>query len=119
MREPRNKVLTVIVKGLTEGPPWRVELQEHFKQKSDIINFLFYKLTLDALKIIEGYEMRKRNHLREYFWNPRGEQCACKRVKVVRNISKMELTGFYQWVRNGQERKLEWYQQFWPEQLRK
>ena len=43
----------------------------------------------------------------------------CKRVKVVRNISKMELTGFYQWVRNGQERKLEWYQQFWPEQLRK
>lgn len=43
---------------------------------------------------------------------------ACKRVKVVRNISKMELTGFYQGVRNGQERKLEWYQQFWPEQLR-
>lgn len=44
----------VIVKGLTEGPTWKVELLEHFKQKSDIIKFLFYKFTLDAHKDCRG-----------------------------------------------------------------
>ena len=79
MRQPRNKVIMVVVKCLTEGPSWRVELLEHFKQKSDIIKFLFYKLTLDALKITEGYEMRKRNQLRECFWNPRDGQCGLQK----------------------------------------
>ena len=79
MREPRDKVLMVVVKGLTEGPPWKVELLKHFKQKSDIIKFLFYKLTLDALKTIDGYKMRQRNQLTKYFWNPRDAQCGLQK----------------------------------------
>lgn len=30
-------------------------------------------------KIVEGYEMRQRNQLREYFWNPRDEQCGLQK----------------------------------------